>query len=118
MTEQTPQDLLNAMNALLQKATTTTTPTSATGWTQPQQQTPAALVQGVAVPVKISRGRGNLKILLWLPAECASSPSALNAALDQLESAGIPLDIWEPKDSGGGGWGSGSGYGNRGGWRR
>lgn len=118
MNEQTPQDLLNAMNALLQKATTTTTPTSATGWTQPQPPTPAALVQGVAVPVKINRGRGNLKILLWLPAECASSPTALNAALDQLESAGIPLDIWEPKDSGGSGWGSGSSYGNRGGWRR
>lgn len=115
MNEQTPQDLLNAMNALLQKATPQT---SATGWAQPQQQTPAALVQGVGVPVKISRGRGNLKILLWLPAECASSPSALNAALDQLESAGIPLDIWEPKDSGGSWGGSSNGYGHRGGWRR
>lgn len=116
MNDQTPQELLNAMNALLQKANTTTTPATATGWAQPQQ-TPAALVQGVAVPVKISRGRGNLKILLWLPAECASSPQALSAALDQLESAGIPLDIWEPKDSSGG-WNGGSSYGNRGGWRR
>lgn len=113
MTEQTPQDLLNAMNALLQKASTPTPQASATGWAQPQQ-TPAALVQGVGVPVKISRGRGNLKILLWLPAECASSPAALNGALDQLESAGIPLDVWEPKENGGGGWGGGSSYGSRG----
>lgn len=114
MNEQTPQDLLTAMNALLQKASTPTPQASATGWAQPQPQPPAAMVQGVAVPVKISRGRGNLKILLWLPAECASSPVALNAALDQLEAAGIPLDVWEPKESGGGGWGSGSSYGNRG----
>ena len=79
-----------------------------------QPQAPAAMVQGVGVPAKIGRGRGNLKIILWLPAECASSPVALNAALDQLEAAGIPLDIWEPKDSGGSSWGSGSSYGNRG----
>jgi len=114
MNEQTPQDLLNAMNALLQKASTTTPQASAPGWAQPQTQTPAALVQGVGVPVKIGRGRGTIRITLWLPAECASSPAALNGALDQLESAGIPLDVWEPKESGGGGWGSSSGFGNRG----
>ena len=116
MTEQTPQDLLSAMNTLLQKAstsTTTGTPAAIGGWTQPQpQMTPAALVQGVGVPVKISRGRGNLKITLWLPAECAGSPAALNAALDQLEAAGIPLDVWEPKESG---WGNST---NPRGWRR
>lgn len=113
MTEQTPQDLLTAMNALLQKAGGTTAQPQPSGWAQPQT-TPAAMVQGVGVPVKISRGRGTLKITLWLPAECASSPIALNAALDQLEAAGIPLDVWEPKDSGG--WG-GSRYGNSG-WRK
>lgn len=119
MNEQTPQDLLNAMNALLQKASATTAGIPAvSGWAQPQTQTPAALVQGVGVPVKIGRGRGTIRITLWLPAECASSPTALNAALDQLESAGVPLDIWEPKDGGGNGWGSGSSYGHRGGWRR
>ncbi len=111
MNEQTPQDLLNAMNALLAKASAT--PATATGWTPPQAAAPAA-IQGVGVPVKIGRGRGTIKIMLWLPAECASSPNALNAALDQLESAGIPLDVWEPKDSGG--WG-GNSYGNRG-WRK
>ncbi len=105
-----PQALLNAMNALLTKASAS--PAAAgNGWAQ-QQPTPAALVQGVGVPVKISRGRGNLKIMLWLSAECAASPAALNAALDQLENAGIPLDVWEPKESG---WGS-SPTGR--GWRR
>jgi len=118
MTEQTPEQLLAAMNSLLAKASSSGAPSAATGgWAQPQP-TPSAMVQGVGVPVKIGRGRGNLKIILWLPAECASSPTALNAALDQLESAGVPLDIWEPKDGGGNGWGGGSSYGNRGGWRR
>ena len=112
MNEQTPQDLLNAMNALLAKAGAPSAAPQPSGWAQPPPQ-PAALVQGVGVPVKISRGRGTLKIMLWLPAECASSPGTLNAALDQLENAGIPLDVWEPKESG---WG-GSGYGNRG-WRK
>lgn len=74
------------------------------GWAQ-QQQPSTALISGVAVPVKIQRGRGNLKILLFLPAECANSPAALHATLDQLESAGIPLDVWEPKESG---WGTGN----------
>lgn len=101
MNEQNPQDLLNAMNALLAKAGTTSAQ-AASGWNQPQPAGPA-MVQGVGVPVKISRGRGTLKITLWLPAECASSPATLNAALDQLEAAGIPLDVWEPKESG---WGS------------
>lgn len=111
MNEQTPQDLLNAMTALLQKASTPNAPPQPAGWAQPQPT--AALVQGVGVPVKVSRGRGTLRLYLWLPAECASSPTALNAALDQLESTGIPLDVWEQKESG---WG-GSSYSNRG-WRK
>lgn len=110
-TPQTPQELLSAMNSLLQRAQPQPAPASAGGWAQPQPA-PAALVQGVGVPAKISRGRGTLRITLWLPAECASSPSALNAALDQLENAGIPLDVWEPKDSG---WGSSSSSNK---WRR
>lgn len=108
MTEQTQQDLLNAVTALLAKTGTASTPAAA-GWNQPMATGPA-IVQGVGVPAKISRGRGTLKIILWLSAECASSPAALNTALDQLEAAGIPLDVWEPKDSG---WGNTSR-----GWRR
>ncbi|MBX7246357.1 MAG: hypothetical protein RKO24_12965 [Candidatus Competibacter sp.] len=108
MNEQNQQDLLAAMNALLAKAGAQSAPAS-TGWNQQAQAGPA-MVQGIGVPVKISRGRGTLKITLWLPPECAASPAALNAALDQLEAAGIPLDVWEPKDSG---WGNTSR-----GWRR
>lgn len=108
MSEQNQQDLLAAMNALLAKASAPSAQTT-TGWSQPAPAGPA-MVQGIGVPAKITRGRGTLKITLWLPAECASSPAALNAALDQLEAAGIPLDVWEPKESG---WGNTSR-----GWRR
>lgn len=101
MNEQNQQDLLAAMNALLAKASAPSAPASS-GWNQPAQTSPA-MVQGVGVPVKISRGRGTLRITLWLPPECAASPAAINAALDQLEAAGIPLDVWEPKESG---WGT------------
>lgn len=103
MNEQHQQELLATMQALLAKAGAASAP-AATGWNQPMATGPAT-VQGVGVPAKISRGRGTMKITLWLPAECARSPAALNDALDQLEAAGIPLDVWEPKDSG---WNSAS----------
>ena len=105
MNEQNQQELLTMMQALLAKAGAVSAP-AAGGWNQPMATGPAtgsATIQGVGVPAKISRGRGTLRITLWLPAECAASPTTLNAALDQIEAAGIPLDVWEPKESG---WGS------------
>lgn len=104
------QDLLANLQALLAKSA----PTSSSGWQQPQ---PApTLVQGVGVPIKINRGRGTLRVHLWLPAECAASPSALNAALDDLERAGIPLDVYESRESG---WGGHAGWNNSNrNWRR
>lgn len=100
MTEQ--NDLLQNITNLLAAQQSAQGPQSGlSGWAQPQPA--ATLVQGVGVPVKIARGRGNLKIMLWLPADAASSPAALNAALDRLEAVGIPLDVWEPQSSGWGG---------------
>ena len=87
-----------------------------TGWNQPAVQPGPAQVSGVAVPVKLPYGGGNIKIMLMLPADAAASPAALNAALAALEGAGIPLDIWRPSNGGdgGGSWGGS----NRGGYRR
>ena len=84
MSEQ--NELLASLQTLLAKAGNPTAPT--------------ALIQGVGVPVKVNRGRGTLRLYLWLPPECAASPAALNSALDQLESAGIPLDVYESRESG------------------
>ena len=94
MSEQ--NELLASLQTLLAKAGNPTAPAPA-GWNQPA---PAALIQGIGVPVKIGRGRGTIRLSLWLPPECAASPAALNSALDQLESAGIPLDVYESRESG------------------
>lgn len=93
MSEQS--ELLTALQGLLAKSTAP----AATGWNQPAAA-PAALVQGVGVPIKVNRGRGSIRVYLWLPAECATSPQALNAALDELERQGIPLDVYEPRETG------------------
>ena len=105
-------ELLTALQGLLKQAAPTAP--AAAGWSQPQ---PApALVQGVGVPVKIGRGRGTIRLYLWLPADCAASPQALNTALDELERAGLPLDTYEPRESG---WGNaGWGNNNNRNWRR
>ena len=104
-------ELLATLQGLLKQAT----PTAAAGWSQPQ---PApALIQGVGVPVKVNRGRGTIRLYLWLPAEAAANPQALNAALDDLERAGIPLDVYESRESGWQGGNAGWNSNNRN-WRR
>lgn len=109
MSEQS--ELLTALQGLLAKSTAP----AATGWNQPAPA-PAALVQGVAVPIKIGRGRGTIRLYLWLPAEAAANPQSLNAALDDLERAGIPLDVYESRESG---WGGNAGWNNSNrNWRR
>lgn len=104
-------ELLAAMNALLAKASATQTAPAAGSWNQPAPA-PAALVQGVGVPVKVNRGRGTIRLYLWLPAEAAANPQSLNGALDDLERAGIPLDVYESRESG---WSSNNFNRN---WRR
>jgi hypothetical protein len=88
---------------------------------QPAPVAAPAAITGVSVPVKIPFDGGNIKVNFHLPPEVASSPQALTAAIEALAAAGLPLDVWRPKDSGGsGGWGgssSGGGW-NRGGYRR
>lgn len=54
------------------------------------------LVNGVYVPIEIPRDGGKLRIYLSLPAEVASSPELLNAALDQLEQR-YDLAVWRPR---------------------
>lgn len=108
MTEQTPQELLTALTDLLAKATTPTTPTTAptpSGWAQPRATAPPAAIQGVGIPIKVRRGRGIIRVTIWLGPEYAADSDALQSALDMLEDNQVPLDIWEPKDSSS--WGGG-----------
>ena len=98
-------------------------PAAATGWTQSQQSAPAGLIQGAAVPVKLDTPLGSVRVYLSLPAQCTESPQALLAAIESLHNMGLPIDAWQPKESGnwgsnGGGYGGRGGYGNRGGYGR
>jgi len=98
----------------------------ASPWAAPPPPTPAsAAVIGVSVPIRVQTPAGKVICYLALPAEAAASPAALMAAIEALVAAGVPVDAWQPKDSGGGGsWGSGnrgggwSGGNSGGGWRR
>ena len=88
---------------------------AASPWAAPAAPVAPAMVTGVAVPAKVPTPHGTLRVYLSLPAEAASSPQALQAAIDALVAAGIPLDTWQPRESGGGSWGGNSGGG---GWSR
>jgi hypothetical protein len=123
-------DQLAQLQALLAQAQSTT-PAPAAGWSQPA---PAPVssgipITGISIPIKIDTPLGSVRIDVFLPAECAASPQALQAAVQLLYGAGLPVDAWQPKNSGGNwgnsggnGWGgqrqggySGGGY-RRGGW--
>ncbi|WP_200331007.1 hypothetical protein [Thiocystis violacea] len=131
MTDQSSPDLtaqltaqlaaLQQQMAALQQAPTTATP-AASPWAS--APTAAPQINGVAVPVKMQTPAGSIRLYFSLPAECAATPEALMAALEAMAAAGLPLDTWSPRDSGGGSsWGGSrrDSYGNnsnRGGWKR
>lgn len=117
MTDQTD---LTGQLAALQAQLAALRPTSApaaSGWAAPAVTPTQAQIAGVSVPVKLQTPQGSLRCYFHLPAESASSPDALMAAIGALSAAGVPLDVWQPQGQGGGG-GSWGGGGNGGGWNR
>ena len=87
------------------------------GWQQPAQAANPAvgLIQGVAVPIKVSTPAGECRCYLSLPAEVGQNPQALINALGMLQSQGYPIDTFQPRNSGG--WGGNNGGGWNGGGR-
>lgn len=85
---------------------------AASSWAQPQAATPA--IVGLEVPIKVQTPAGEIRLglQLQLTPETAT-PEGIMGALQWLQSQGFPLDIWQPKQSGG--WGGGN---NGGGWNR
>lgn len=120
---QTQLAALQAQMAALAHGTPTTAPGLA-GWAAPTLAPPPAAIVGVSVPVKIQTPAGSIRVYLSLPAEAGASPAALMAALEALAAAGLPLDTWQPSQSGGNdSWGGARNSGwnrdrNAGGWRR
>lgn len=119
MSEQQQPDMQAALLALLAQAQQPAG--TGAGWQQPQMQLSAMpAVNGVAVPLKLQTPIGDVRVYLQLGPEAAANPQALQSAIQALANAGLPVDAWQPRDSGGGGngWGgNGGGYGgNRGGY--
>lgn len=111
MSEQ-QNELLAAMNALLAKASAAPTAPAA-GWAQPQ---PTAAVQGVGIPVKVPTPIGEVRVYLWLDGAVAANPQAMQTAIQSLVQACLPVEAWQPRDSG---WGGNAGWGgNNNRWRR
>lgn len=115
MNEQTPNDLLTTLSALLTQASANaplTTPASqGLGLAGPG----STAIRGISVPVKIKVGNGSLRTYVDLGPEAVTSQAAFAAALEQVERTVGPLDIWESREDSGLG---GSRYGGRGGFRR
>ena len=92
------------------------------GWQQPAPPIAGPVqVTGVLIPVNVQTPAGKVKCHFMLPPEAAASPDALMNAIQSMMNAGLPVDAWQPKDSGSGGWGGSSGGSsswNRGGYRR
>lgn len=79
---------------------------------------PQVQIVGVSIPIKYQTPMGSVKVLLTLPADCASSPAALDVAMQNIMALGFELDAWKPKDQGGGWGGYNRGGNTSGGWRR
>jgi hypothetical protein len=78
-------------------------------WQQPKPQTEVA---GVSIPLSLDTPKGKLRVYLSFPGTMAANPEALMSLVQQLDSAGMPLDFW----SSGSGWSGNSVKG--GGFRR
>jgi hypothetical protein len=131
MTDQTNDTAAQLAALLAQMQTSGATATAApSAWSKPAAPTAPAEILGVSVPISLDTPVGKIRVYLNFPGTAAASPTALLGLIEQLAAAGLPLDAWQPKESGSGGWGNrdgnGSGwnsnrggYGNRSnGWRR
>lgn len=85
----------------------------ASGWTQPQAAPPT--IVGLEVPIKVQTPVGEIRLGLQVQiTQETATPDGIMGVLQSLQAQGFPLDIWQPKQSGGG-WNSGN---SGGGWNR
>lgn len=112
------QDLLAALQAQLAAQLAATQKQATSGWNTPTATTTPI---GVAIPIKVSTPKGEIRLYLQMGPEHAASPEAIIQTLQALDAQGYPLDVWQPKSdgwgSGGSGWNRSGGY-NRRGWQR
>jgi len=105
MSEQTQTDVLQQLQTLLGQTQAQGAP-QASAWQKPAANAPATAL-GVSIPVSIETGRGKLRVYLNFSGDHAASPESLMALIEQLDAAGLPLDLWQGKSGWGGkstGW--------------
>lgn len=110
MSETTPDPTQAALAELLRQIQAQASSAQPAGWSKPADSLPIA---GVAVPIKVTTPKGEIRCYLSLGPEAITSPDAFMAALERLDAMGFPLDTWQPRESG---WSGGSG--SRGSWNR
>jgi hypothetical protein len=117
MTEQEQiQALKNQLAALQQNLNSGSNP-ALSGWSKPQS-TGTVNIQGVAIPVSVQTPIGKVRCYFWLGSE-AATPDGLQAALEQMHAAGLPIDAWEDKKSSwSGNDNSRGGYSRSNNWKR
>jgi hypothetical protein len=113
MSEQNQQpavqaDVLQQLQTLLGQTQAQGAP-QPSAWQKPAANTPADIL-GVSIPVSIETGRGKLRVYLNFSGDHAASPESLMTLIEQLDAAGLPLDLWQSKS----GWGSS----RKTGWRK
>lgn len=112
MSEQSQQpasqtDVLQQLQTLLGQAQAQGAPQT-TGWQKPTNAPTDIL--GISIPVSIETERGKLRVYLNFSGDHAASPESLMALIERLDSAGLPLDLWQSKS----GWNSN----RKTGWRK
>ena len=101
---QTP-DMMAALAALLAQTQAKPAAPAVGGWNQPALSATPANVLGVSVPIKLQTPMGSVRVYLAFGPEHASTPAALNALIEQLANAGLPLDAWTPSQGQSNSWG-------------
>jgi hypothetical protein len=76
------------------------------GWGTQTRPTPT----GVSIPIKVPTPLGSVRVDMHFGAEHAT-PQGIEALLQSLVNAGVPVDAWQPRSS----WGNSNGGG---GYRR
>lgn len=109
MTDQAQIDpnVLPALQMLLGQMQGQSTTPATGGWAKPAAPAAPAEILGVSIPISVETPAGKIRCYLNFPAAAAASPATLMALLEQLAAAGLPLDTWQPRESG-----SGSSWGN------
>lgn len=86
-------------------------------WGKPKAEAAGVEVVGVNVPIRVGTpDGGTIRLYLTLPASVASSEDSLIGALAALAAKGVPLDIYQPRESRGWGGRGNNGNGNGNGW--